>query len=167
MDAMLASTLSFARDDAASEVPVDLDLAKLLHTLCDDLIDLGEEVEYRGPEAFTVCCRPLALQRAVTNVLSNAVSYGGRARITLEPRVGSCEIRIEDDGPGIPQNQFESVFEPFVRLDPARNRSTGGSGLGLSIARSVMRSHGGDVTLANRNSGGLIVRMLLADLSAP
>lgn len=166
MDAMLASTLSFARDDAASEVPVGLDLAKLLHTLCDDLIDLGEEVEYRGPEAFTVCCRPLALQRAVTNVLSNAVSYGGRALITLDPREGSCEIRIEDNGPGIPQSQFEAVFEPFVRLDPARNRSTGGSGLGLSIARSVMRSHGGDVTLANRDSGGLVVHMLLADLSA-
>jgi signal transduction histidine kinase len=167
MDAMLASTLSFARDDAASENPVDVDLAKLLHTLCDDLIDLGEEVQYHGPEACTVCCRPLALQRAVTNVLTNAVSYGGRARITLEPRVGNCEIRVEDDGPGIPEAQFEAVFEPFVRLDPARNRSTGGSGLGLSIARSVMRSHGGDVTLANRNGGGLVVHMLLADLGTP
>jgi len=167
MDAMLASTLSFARDDAASETPLDVDLAKLLHTLCDDLIDLGEEVEYRGPETCTVCCRPLALQRAVTNVLSNAVSYGGRAQITLEPRIGNCEIRIEDDGPGIPQDQLETVFEPFVRLDPARNRSTGGSGLGLSIARSVMRSHGGDVTLANRDGGGLVVRMLLADLGTP
>jgi signal transduction histidine kinase len=167
MDAMLASTLSFARDDAASETPVDVDIAKLLHMLCDDLIDLGEEVEYRGPEACIVCCRPLALQRAVTNVLSNAVSYGGRARIELEPRVGSCEIRVEDDGPGIPEDQFEAVFEPFVRLDPARNRSTGGSGLGLSIARSVMRSHGGDVTLANRKGGGLVVHMMLADLGAP
>jgi signal transduction histidine kinase len=164
MDAMLASTLSFARDDAASETPMDVDLAKLLHTLCDDLIDLGEEVEYHGPEACTVCCRPLALQRAVTNVLSNAVSYGGRAHVTLEPRVGNCEIRIEDDGPGIPADKLEAVFEPFVRLDPARNRATGGSGLGLSIARSVMRSHGGDVTIANRSGGGLAVHLLLADL---
>ena len=167
MDAMLASTLSFARDDAASEKPVDVDLAKLLHTLCDDLIDLGEEVEYCGPEACTVCCRPLALQRAVTNVLSNAVNYGRRARVTLEPRVGNCEIRVEDDGPGIPEARMEAVFEPFVRLDPARNRSTGGSGLGLSIARSVMRSHGGDITLANRSGGGLVVHMVLADLATP
>lgn len=164
MDTMLAAALSFAQDDATSEKPVKVDLAKLLHTLCDDLIDLGEEVEFRGPEACIVCCRPLALQRAVRNVLSNAVQYGSRIRVTLEPRVGNCEIRVEDDGPGIPEDRFEAVFEPFIRLDPARDHDTGGSGLGLSIARSVMRAHGGDVTLGNRSAGGLVVHLRLADL---
>jgi signal transduction histidine kinase len=165
MDAMLASTLAFARDDAEAEQPVNLDLAKLLHTLCDDFADLGETVDYSGPESFTLCCRPLALQRAITNVLSNAVSYGGGAHVTLTLEEGACEVRVEDDGPGILENELSTVLEPFVRLDPARNRSTGGSGLGLSIARSVMRSHGGDIHLANRPQGGLAVTLRLADLS--
>lgn len=166
MDAMLASTLAFARDDAADEQPVNVDLAKLLHTLCDDLVDLGATVDYRGPESHTLCCRPLALQRAITNVLNNAVSYGGSAEVTLSLEEGACHIRVADQGPGIPDEQLEAVFEPFVRLDPARNRSTGGTGLGLSIARSVMRSHGGDVTIANRPGGGLVVDLRLADLAA-
>ena len=166
MYAMLASTLSFARDDAAQEQPVNLDLAKLLHTLCDDLADMGETVDYSGPESHTVFCRPLALQRALTNVLSNAVSYGGCAHVSLVPDEAGCDIRVEDQGPGIPQDKLDTVFEPFVRLDPARNRSTGGSGLGLSIARSVMRSHGGDVTLANKPGGGLVVSLRLADISS-
>jgi len=166
MDAMLASTLAFARDDAAEEQPVNVDVAKLLHTLCDDLVDLGESVDYQGPESHTLCCRPLALQRAITNVLSNAVSYGHCARVILTLDEGVCDIRVTDDGPGIPADQLDNVFEPFVRLDPARNRSTGGTGLGLSIARSVMRSHGGDVFLANPVGGGLEVRLRLADLSS-
>jgi signal transduction histidine kinase len=166
MDAMLASTLSFARDDAAQEEPVNLDLAKLLHTLCDDLVDMGETVDYSGPESHTVSCRPVALQRALTNVLSNAVSYGGCAHVSLVPDEAGCDIRVEDEGPGIPQDKLDTVFEPFVRLDPARNRSTGGSGLGLSIARSVMRSHGGDVSLANKPGGGLVVSLRLADIAS-
>ena len=111
-------------------------------------------------------CRPLALQRAITNVLNNAVSYGGSAHVTLALDDGACHIRVADQGPGIPQEQLEAVFEPFVRLDPARNRSTGGTGLGLSIARSVMRSHGGAISIANRETGGLVVDLHLADLNA-
>jgi len=166
MDAMLASTLAFARDDAATEEPVSVDLAKLLHTLCDDLIDLGATVDYQGPETHTLFCRPLALQRAITNVLNNAISYGGSAHVSLSLDEGACHIRVADQGPGIPQEQLETVFEPFVRLDPARNRSTGGTGLGLSIARSVLRSHGGDISIANRETGGLLVDLRLADLNA-
>jgi signal transduction histidine kinase len=166
MDAMLASTLSFARDDAATEQPVNLDLAKLLHTLCDDLVDMGERVDYHGPESHTVSCRALALQRALTNVMSNAVSYGGCAHVTLVLDEEGCVICVEDEGPGVPQDQLDIVFEPFVRLDPARSRSTGGTGLGLSIARSVLRSHGGDVTLANKPGGGLVVSLRLADITA-
>ena len=163
MDAMLASTLSFARDDAAAEPPVNVDLAKLLHMLCDDFNDLGGKVDYEGPETCTVRCRPLAMERALSNVMNNAVNYGARARVELRQRDGCCEIRVEDDGPGIAYDKLDAVFEPFVRLDPARNRSTGGTGLGLSIARSVLRSHGGDVTLENLEGGGLRVILRLAD----
>ncbi len=165
MDAMLASTLAFARDDAELEDPVNLDLAKLLHTLCDDLTDMGEQAQYSGPETYRLCGRPRALTRAITNVLNNAVSYGASAQVTLQQTEEGCEICIEDRGPGIPAAEHNAVFEPFVRLDPARNRSTGGTGLGLSIARSVMRSHGGDISLAERSGGGLEVTMRLVDLS--
>jgi signal transduction histidine kinase len=164
MDAMLASTLAFARDDVADEQPLDVDLAKLLHTLCDDLVDLGHRVEYSGPEAYTLCCRPVALRRAISNVLNNAVNYGGCALVSLEVGEGSCNIQVCDEGPGVPEDQLETIFEPFVRLDPARSRSTGGTGLGLSIARSVIRSHGGDILVANRAGGGLSVTLRLADL---
>jgi signal transduction histidine kinase len=163
MDAMLVSTLAFARDDAAQEEPISVDLAQLLHSLCDDLVDMGQRAEYEGPESCSAACRPIALQRAVANVLNNAVSYGGSATLALEREEGGWHIRVDDQGPGIPEDRLEEVFEPFSRLDPARNRSTGGSGLGLSIARSVMRSHGGDVSLCNRPGGGLSVSLRLAD----
>jgi signal transduction histidine kinase len=161
MDAMLASTLSFARDDADHEEPVSVDIAKLLHTLCDDMADLGKTVTYEGPESLVCTCRPLAMSRAAANVLSNAVDYGQQAHVSLEQLPQHIEIRVDDAGPGIPEQHMESAFEPFMRLDKARNRSVGGTGLGLSISRSVMRSHGGDVLLANRPEGGLRVTLQL------
>jgi signal transduction histidine kinase len=163
MDAMLASTLAFARDDAAQETPVLLDLAGLLQTLCDDFTDMGETVSYAGPDNFTLRCRPMVLERAVSNVLSNAVGYGGNAAVSLLPGEHGCDICIDDNGPGIPESDLAGVFDPFVRLEPSRNRSTGGTGLGLSIARSVIRSHGGDVTLENRPGGGLRATLHLAE----
>jgi signal transduction histidine kinase len=161
MEEMLGATLSFARDDADQEPPVNLDIAKLLHTLCDDMNDMGKEVEYLGPEALSCCARPIALQRAIGNVLMNAADYGGSTKLHLESTEHSISIKITDQGPGIPEDQMEAVFEPFVRLDKARNRSLGGSGLGLAIARSVMRSHGGDIRLSNLPAGGLCVLMTL------
>jgi signal transduction histidine kinase len=161
MDAMLASTLSFARDDAEHEAPVSVDIAKLLHTLCDDMVDLGKTVTYEGPESLACICRPLALGRAAANVVSNAVDYGNEAHVKLVTLAQQIEIRVDDTGPGIPEERMEVAFEPFMRLDKARNRSIGGTGLGLSITRSVMRSHGGDVLLANRPEGGLRVTLQL------
>ena len=100
------------------------------------------------------------LKRALTNLVSNAVKYGGSARVRLVPpaSVGAAGamlmIEIEDDGPGIPPGELERVFEPFHRGEPSRNRETGGVGLGLPIARNILRAHGGDVVLANRPAGG-------------
>ena len=107
--------------------------------------------------------RPLALKRAVANLVANAVVYGGRAAVRLIPPAdGMVTIEVEDDGPGIPAAELERVFEPFHRGEPSRNRETGGVGLGLPIARNILRAHGGDVVLANRppssvgtRSGGL------------
>jgi signal transduction histidine kinase len=97
----------------------------------------------------------VSLKRAIRNLVENAVAYGERARVALEVTGDGFEIVIDDDGPGIPEADFERVFAPFVRLEESRSQETGGIGLGMAIARSIVRGHGGDITLANRPGGGL------------
>lgn len=159
MEAMIAATLAFARDDAAAEPSVPLDLASLCRTVLDEAADANPEaadsIAYSGPEHLTVSARPVAMKRAVANLVGNAVAYGGSARLALSPALGVVRITIEDDGPGVPENELENVFQPFHRLEGSRNRETGGTGLGLPIARNIFRAHGGDVVLRNRPAGGL------------
>ncbi len=154
MEATTEAVLTFAREEAVTEPSRAVDLAALLGSLCDDLADLGWEVCFRGDdERVLYRCRPAAIRRGLRNVIENAVRYGERARVSLVESGDWLEIAVEDDGPGIPPEDAERVFAPFVRLDTSRNRATGGVGLGLAIARSVARGHGGDVTLA-RGGGG-------------
>ena len=164
MDRMIAATLSFARDDAAREKRVMVDLASLVHSVCDEIVDAGGDATYQGAAYLAIEAAPLSLLRAVTNVIENAVKYGGRARVSLTETPDSIEIAVGDAGPGIPLAEQERVFEPFYRLDPARSPSAaaaGSMGLGLAIARHVLRAHGGDVTLANGDAGGLLVCLTL------
>ncbi|WP_338663178.1 ATP-binding protein [Pararoseomonas sp. SCSIO 73927] len=167
MEAMVNATLAFARDDAAAEPSVPLDLAALCRTVLDEAADARPDVDadafaYDGPERLTVRGRPIALKRALANLVTNAANYGGVARIVLEPpRNGSILMLVEDDGPGIPAESQEAVFQPFRRLEVSRNRETGGVGLGLPIARNILRAHGGDVTLRNRPGGGLSAAVVL------
>ncbi len=160
MEQMIAATLAFARDDAAAEPATAIDLAALCRTVADEAADarpeLAEAIAFDGPERLTVRARPIALKRAIANLVSNAVAYGGAARLTLAmPEGGVVRLMVEDDGPGIPESELEGVFAPFRRLEASRNRETGGTGLGLTIARNIMRAHGGDVVLANQPGGGL------------
>lgn len=159
MEAMIGATLAFARDDAAAEPSVPVDLAALCRTVLDEAADaapeLAEAITYAGPEHLTVRARSVALKRALANLVGNALAYGGAARLTLAPGAGQIRITIEDDGPGVPDHELESVFQPFRRLESSRNRETGGTGLGLPIARNILRAHGGDVVLRNRLKGGL------------
>jgi signal transduction histidine kinase len=166
MEAMIASTLAFARDDARKEPRVTIDLAALLQSLVDDLSDAGNTVEYAGPEHRTIGCRPVALRRAIGNLIDNALKYGGCARVALldQHEPGHVAVRIDDDGPGIPVSEQEKVFAPFYRLERSRSRDTGGTGLGLSVARTIARAHGGDVTLLNRPDGGLSATLILAEV---
>jgi signal transduction histidine kinase len=97
----------------------------------------------------------------VANLVDNAIKYGGAARAELAREPGRVVIAIDDHGPGIPADEREKVFAPFYRLERSRNRETGGAGLGLAVARTVAREHGGDVTLDNIAGGGLRVRMEL------
>ncbi|HEY5707278.1 MAG TPA: ATP-binding protein [Terrimicrobiaceae bacterium] len=153
MQAMAEAALSLTQSEATSETTRVVDLNALIESLCDDLADLGWNVEFQANGRLPYPCRPAALRRALSNVIENAVRYGERARVQLRSSNEGVEILVEDDGPGIPEADREKVFDPFVRLESSRNRDTGGVGLGLSIARSISRNHGGDVTLSQRSSG--------------
>jgi signal transduction histidine kinase len=158
MERMIAATLSFARDDAAREDRRPVDVAALVQGLADDL-----GAGYRGPERMVIPARHMALKRAVANLIGNAVKYGGTACARLDRQPGLVVLTVEDDGPGIPDADLERVFAPFVRLEGSRSRDTGGTGLGLAVARAAIRAHGGDVVLANRPEGGLRATVTVPD----
>jgi signal transduction histidine kinase len=160
LEAMVSATLAFGRDARTTEQVASLDLAELVRTVLDECgdarPDAAARLGYEGPPHLIVRARPLAVKRALANLVSNAVTYGGCARVRLPPPAsGVAVIEVEDDGPGIPPSELERVFEPFHRGEPSRNRETGGVGLGLPIARNILRAHGGDVVLANRPMGGV------------
>jgi two-component system OmpR family sensor kinase len=160
MEAMVAATLAFGRDVATTEPVARIDLAILLRTILDEAADgapdLGEVLEFTGPAHFPIAARSLALKRVFVNLIGNALKYGDAARVTLHQPVRSLvQIDIDDNGPGIERESVEYVFEPFHRLETSRNRETGGSGLGLSIARNIVRAHGGDILLTNLPGKGL------------
>lgn len=161
MEAMIASTLAFAKDDAGDEPRQPFDLAVLLQGLCDDAADAGQAVAYDGPDRLTYRGRPIALNRVFGNLIDNAVSYGGNARVSLDAEDGRIVVTVADDGHGIPDDQLDQVFAPFHRVEHSRSRETGGVGLGLSVVRSIVRAHGGEVTLANRAEGGLLATVTL------
>jgi signal transduction histidine kinase len=166
VEAMISATLAFGRDARTTEPVSSLDLVELLRTVLDEAADArpeaADKLAYEGPAHLTVRARPLALKRALTNLVSNAVTYGGNARARLIPSEhGTLVIEVEDDGPGIPPAELDRVFEPFHRVEPSRSRETGGVGLGLPIARNIFRAHGGDVTLANRPMGGIKATLTL------
>lgn len=167
MEAMVNATLAFARDDAAAEASVPLDLAALCRTVVDEASDArpelpAEALSYEGPDRLAMRGRPRALKRALANLVNNAVAYGSAARVRLEPPSGGAiHLMVDDDGPGIPEESREAVFQPFRRLETSRNKETGGVGLGLPIARNIVRAHGGDVLLRNREVGGLRAEVTL------
>ncbi len=167
MEAMISATLAFAREDNAEEPRKSLDLAVLVQSACDDAVDGGHDVEYSGATRATCSGRPVALGRVFANLIDNAVKYGARARVTLVARPEQFLITVEDDGAGIAASEIERVFEPFYRIESSRNRDTGGTGLGLAVVRSIVRGHGGEVTLGNRPEGGLCVSVVLPRAETP
>jgi signal transduction histidine kinase len=153
MQGMAEAALSFAQSESTIEATRVVDLNALLESICDDLKELGWKVVLQGNGRLPYPCRSAALRRAIRNVIENAVRYGDQARVFIQPSSEGVEIMVEDDGPGVPDGDRERVFEPFVRLEASRNRDTGGVGLGLSIARSIVRSHGGEITLSQADAG--------------
>ena len=155
MEQMVTQALEFMRDASEREPVHRIDVMALLESLQADFHDAHKEVEIEGRVANPVPARPLALRRCLSNLVENALRYGGSARIHAEEDAAGISLRVIDRGPGIPAEDLEKVFEPFYRGEASRSRETGGYGLGLAIARNIARAHGGDLTLANRAEGGL------------
>ena len=157
MNRMIESVLAFARDETRSELRSLVDLSALVEGLCLDAADAGEPVSFSGPRGVTLLCRPTALRRAFANLIDNAVKYGKSASVTLTEEPGHVIITVDDEGPGIPRHERDKVFEPFYRVDAARDPEQAGVGLGLSVARSIIWEHGGEVRLESRAGSGLSV----------
>jgi signal transduction histidine kinase len=166
MEAMVAQTLDFMRDASTQEALQRVDAMALLESLQTDYQDTGSRIEIEGSIAQPYPGRPLALRRCLTNLVDNAIRYGGRATIKVEDAADRLTIRVLDDGPGIPEQELEQAFEPFFRGEASRSRETGGTGLGLGIARNIARAHGGDLVLRNRPEGGLEAILSLPRISA-
>lgn len=131
------------------------DLTALLASIVDDLADGGLPVRMDEAQPVIYECDPASLKRALTNLIDNAVKYGGSATVAIRIAAREIEITIDDTGPGIPTAQLTQVFEPLYRLENSRSRDTGGMGLGLAIALSIIRANDGQLTLLNRPQGGL------------
>lgn len=158
MQSMVEATLTFAKGLSGNEPMQDVDLQSFLEALRGDMV--VPFVLSDGPE-ITVRLRPNAIRRALRNVIENAVRYGGSATLGWISADGEIEISVTDRGPGIPTAELERVFDPFFRLEESRSLETGGHGLGLSIARSILRAQGGEISLANHPDGGLIATIRL------
>jgi signal transduction histidine kinase len=155
MELMLDSLLTYFRGDDHPEQPRLVDLAVLVATVVDDLQDRGYDITYLGPEHCDAKLRSVEFKRALSNLTNNACQYADRAVVRLEADERAIRVRIEDDGPGIPEADMQRVLEPFQRLDPARQRNTSGVGLGIPIALRAIADAGGKLTLSNRPEGGL------------
>jgi signal transduction histidine kinase len=163
--AIVREGLDLARSMDTGEPFQMLDVDSLLDSVCTDAADAGQAVTLEGKTHASVSARPAALRRCLTNLVDNAVKYGHQAdvRVTCETRGNTSwiAIAIRDRGPGVPPDQLARVFEPFYRIESSRSRETGGTGLGLTIARNLARQHGGDITLRNHPEGGLEATLLI------
>jgi len=154
MTAMLDSYVSFVR----LEAPEPIESICINEVIKDNVKNLNKikiKISIEEKDIINTSGRPLQLKRGFQNILDNSYRYGDKIKIIIEKNDDGCKIIIEDNGPGIPRKNFEDVFKPFFTLDPSRNKLKGESGLGLSIARDVIRSHGGDIKLENSKLGGL------------
>lgn len=155
MEHMIDEYLAFARGEAGEAIQA-VSVPEMLRRAAEDVRRAGAEVTVETPDQLDAQVRPLAFRRALANLAGNAASHGEHVRLSARPLPsGGLEIAIEDDGPGIPEDMHEEAFRPFSRLDASRNQNRKGVGLGMAIARDVARGHGGDITLARSDMGGL------------
>ncbi len=163
----LTEAVLTAARGAGWETKRKIDLAATIESLCSDLEEMGKPVTWESHAAAPFLGRPNELRRALRNLIENAVAYGRSAHVRLEGDADSYSVIVEDEGPGIPESKLASVFEPFMRLEASRSGETGGSGLGLTLAKAVAEGHGGSIALENRAEGGLRAILRLPREAAP
>ncbi|WP_338467099.1 ATP-binding protein [Novosphingobium sp. ZN18A2] len=163
----LDDILSLARVGRPSDPIEPVELGALTAAVVDEFEDMGEPVELGDTARIVLPLRTTWVRRALRNIISNAVRYGACARVSLGREDGAAVLKIEDDGPGIPEGDIDRMLEPFTRLEPSRNTGTGGSGLGLTLARAIAEQHGGSLSLANRRGADGSVAGLVVTLRLP
>jgi len=163
MDDLIESALEVFRGPDHEEATQVTDVLALVQSLVDDLADLGQPATVTGRPALAAV-HPVGLRRVVSNLVNNALRYGKCAEVDVCTHYGEVVIAIADQGPGIPADQLDAVTKPFYRLETSRNRLTGGSGLGLYIARDLVSRQGGKLTLSNRPQGGLLATITLPEV---
>ncbi len=161
MEAMVGSVLSYLAGDEDPEPLVRIDVAVMAATIVDNAADHGGDAVYVGEDHLEASVRPVSLKRAIGNLVENALHYGQRARVAVFAEADLLIVRVDDDGPGIPEDRLDEVFHPFSRLDPARSRNTKGIGLGLAIVQRTAAAHEGEIVLVNRAEGGLRAELRL------
>tara|TARA_Y100001934_G_scaffold112803_1_gene137985 strand:- start:7373 stop:8812 length:1440 start_codon:yes stop_codon:yes gene_type:complete len=161
MQQMIEASLSFFRADGAEEASRTIDLPSLAQTVAEEFKDQGQAVHAIADDIVSCQGKPLALRRALRNLIDNATNYGHKAEVRVLVESGIAVVSVCDEGPGIPPEDMERVTAPFVRLEESRSRATGGVGMGLAIAASVAQAHGGELRLSNRDGGGLCVEVRL------
>jgi signal transduction histidine kinase len=166
MEAMVAAAVAFVRDTSSPRARVKLEIASLVEAIMDEAAETGADSAAEQSDRAVVDGDPVALRRLITNLVDNALKFGSSARGRVFTEEGMAIVEIEDNGPGIADDQIERAFEPFQRLETSRSRDTGGIGLGLAVVRAIARGHGGDVLLKSRAGGGLRARVRLP-LAAP
>jgi signal transduction histidine kinase len=166
MESMIDSTLEFLKSGESTESRRLLNLSSIAETCVDEAKDAGRDIAFSGEENLSVEGQHLALKRAVSNLIGNALKYATTVRVEARSDDRFAELLVLDDGTGIPPDRLDSVFDPFVRIETSRSKETGGVGLGLTIARSIARAHQGDVILANRPEGGLSAILRLPVMTA-
>lgn len=166
MDALISQAMAYVRGEATPDRSEAFDLGDLAEDCAVGFSETGAEVMFAGNGRLPVIGDPTALRRGLANLITNALKYGGSARVRAFAENSRAVVVVEDDGPGLNDDELEAVFEPFHRAERSRSRETGGAGLGLTVARQAARAHGGDVVLIRRE-GGLTARLDLPLVSRP
>ena len=166
METMIDATLDYLRMGVVNEVPKTFDIAAMLKTIVDDETDRGQSIRLEGVMHAPIRGKPVAIRRTLWNIIGNALKYGSTASVRVGLEGDQVLVEVADEGPGLPTGELERVFEPFYRVEDSRSRQTGGTGLGLTIARAIITDHGGTIALRNRPQGGLEVSIRLPALLA-
>lgn len=161
LEHLVQGALDLAESTDIHEATESTDLTTLLSAIQEEVAVLGRTVHLSMPDHLEIRLKPMAMKRCLSNLIHNAVFYGTEAWVEVEELPDAVHLTILDDGPGVPEEELEHIFDPFVRLESSRSRHTGGTGLGMTIARNIVHSHGGDITLRNRMGSGLEISLVI------